>query len=353
MNIRKKTIIGIIVLAIFIIGFKLVKQETNQSKYDTSYSKQDTSYSKRDTSYFKRDTNYFKVGVVYFMKHPSIMEGLEGLEIQLDSIQQEYGIQLDIDYNNAFGEILNIHKIIKSYTENNVDIIIALTTPCAKIAQSQIKDKPIIFVGVTDPVSEKLVDNLSSGKGNITGTTSKVPSIKILHQAISFFPSIKKVGIIYSTGESNSVSIIEQLKVDIETHKLNIELITKGVSQSIDIQKAASAAVKETDALFIINDNGIVSSANILIKESDAAHKPIFASDIESVRRGALFTHGLTYKDEGIAAANILKKILIDGKSPGEIPIFINKQSYYFVNKKLLTNFDIDLASVTNATIVE
>jgi putative tryptophan/tyrosine transport system substrate-binding protein len=303
--------------------------------------------------YLKKENKNYKVGVVYLMEHPSITEGLDGLKSQIDSIKKSTGLNIDITYQNAFGEVINIEKIVKSFKDNKVDLILALTTPCAKTAQNQIKDIPIIFVGVTDPIADKLVDNLNYGKDNITGTTSKVPSTKILKFALQLFPNIKKIGILYSTSENNSIAILDQLESDIKNDKLPIELIKKGISSTVDIQKIAESTVENTDALFVINDNGIVSSVNILIKITDKAHKPIFASDIQSVMQGALFTFGLNYRDEGIAAANILKEILIDKKKPAEIPVFINKKDYFVVNKKLFKDFNVDSNKVIGAKIVE
>ncbi|MEA4936096.1 MAG: ABC transporter substrate-binding protein [Paludibacter sp.] len=305
------------------------------------------------SQFLRKEKSNVKVGVVYLMEHPSITEGLDGLKSQLDSIENETGLKFDVTYQNAFGEMINIEKIVKSFKDNNVDVILALTTPCAKVAQNQFKDKPIIFVGVTDPVADKLVDNLNFGKGNITGTTSKVPSTKILQFALELFPEIKKVGVLYSTGENNSIAILTQLESDIRTFNLPIELVKKGVTATVDIQKIAESTMNETDALFVINDNGIVSSVNILIKATDNAHKPIFASDIQSVKQGALFTFGLNYKDEGIAAANILKEIIIENKKPSEIPVFVNQKDYFVVNRKLFKEFKVDSLKVSNAIIVE
>ena len=305
------------------------------------------------SQFLRKEKINVKVGVVYLMEHPSITEGLDGLKCQLDSIENKTDSKFDVTYQNAFGEMINIEKIVKSFKDNNVDIILALTTPCAKVAQNQFKDKPIIFVGVTDPIADKLVDNLNFGKGNITGTTSKVPSTKIIKFALELFPNMKKVGILYSTGENNSNAIITQLESDIKTFNLPIELVKKGVTATVDIQKIAEATMNETDALFVINDNGIVSSVNILIKAADNAHKPIFASDIQSVKQGALFTFGLNYKDEGIAAANILKEIIIDNKKPSEIPVFTNQKDYFVVNRKLLKEFKVDSLKFSNAIIVE
>lgn len=328
-NATKKTIFWIGIAGLILLTLWLIKKSSKEIKTD------------------------FKVGVVYLFDHPSIRDGLDGINTRLDSIMHENNINLSIHTDNGNGDMATINRIVASYKQGKFDVIMALTTPCAKIAQNEIKDIPVVFVGITDPVKDSLVNNLSSGKGNMTGTTSKVQSVKILRKAIEFFPSMKRVGILFSPSESNSIAILDELEKQIKAMQLPVEIVKREVLQTTDMQKIAVATLKETDALFVINDSKVVSSVDILIKEAYKVNKPIFASDISSVKKGALFTNGLNYIDEGIAAANIVKEILVDKKKPEEIPVFVNEKDYFFANKKIIEKYKVSSTKLSNATIVE
>jgi len=64
------------------------------------------------------------------------------------------------------------------------------------------------------------------------------------------------------------------------------------------------------------------------------------------VKKGALFTYGLNYKDEGIAAADILKEILVDKRQPSEIPVFVNSKYYLYINRGLFEKYSINKESI-------
>jgi putative ABC transport system substrate-binding protein len=293
----------------------------------------------------------FKVGLVYLLQHPAIDQGIDGFKTELQKIETEGGAKFEVTYSNAFGEPKNVNGIIASFQQQNVDVIVALTTPCAQIAEKMVTDKPVIFVGVSDPIGAGLVKTLDRGLDNVTGTTSQDPNFETLELAKKLFPSMKKVGIVYSSSEANSVSILNNLDEKIKNKNLDVQILRKAISTTTEILPATKVLLSEVDAMFLINDNTVVSSVDLLVKESTKSKKPIFASDVDSVKKGALFTFGLNYKDEGTASADILKTILLDKKLPSQIPIYVNNKYYLYVNNELF-NYPIDKALVSSAEIV-
>lgn len=289
-----------------------------------------------------------EIGLVYIAKAPAIDLAIDGMNSRLD----ELGLHLQIEYANAFGESKNINTIVNSFKQKNYKIIIALTTPCAQIAKQYIKEKPLIFVGVSDPVGAGLIPNLRSGYENITGTMSLDPIFENVKFAKKIFPNIKNIGIIYSTSESNSISILNNLEDSLKISKLNVELIKQPITQTSEIYKAAENITNKVDIVFLINDNMVSSGSETLISIAEKKGIPVFASDIESVKKGALFTYGLNYRDEGVAVANILFEIIEKNVAPNNIPIFINKKYYLYINKRIF-EYNCDSTYFESANIVE
>jgi putative tryptophan/tyrosine transport system substrate-binding protein len=293
----------------------------------------------------------FKVGLVFLLQHPAIDQGIDGFKTELQRIEAETGAKFEVTYSNAFGEPKNVNGIIASFQQHNVDAIVALTTPCAQIAKKMVTDKPVIFVGISDPIGAGLVKSLDSGLDNVTGTTSQDPNFETLELAKRLFPSMKKVGIVYTSSEANSVSILNNLDERIKSKNLDVQIVRKPISTTTEILPAARVLLSEVDAMFLINDNAVVSSVDLLVRESTKSTKPIFASDVDSVKKGALFTYGLNYKDEGTASADILKAILMDKTSPSQVPVYVNNQYYLYVNNQLF-KYPIDTSLVSGADIV-
>lgn len=294
----------------------------------------------------------FKVGFIYLVQHPAIDAGIDGFKSEVSKIENETKYKFDITYANAFGEPKNINTIISDFNQSNYDIVVALTTPCAQIAKQKISDKPIVFVGVSDPIEAGLVKTLDNGENNMTGTSSIDPNYETLELAKKLFPKIKRIGILYSSSESNSISILKNVDKRIAEDQLGIEIIKRSITSTSEIFPVTKALLSEVDGIFLINDNTVISSVELLINETKKQNKLIFSSEVESVKKGALFTYGLNYKDEGTASANIVKEILVDNKKPSEIPIYLNKQYYLYVNKDLF-KYSIDSTLIKDAKIVE
>ena len=290
---------------------------------------------------FNQKSTTAKVGLVYIADAEAIDLAKQGLEEQLNTL----GLEVEIESANAFGQPKNINIIVNTFKQKKYEAVLALTTPCAQVAQQQIKEQPIIFVGVSDPIGAGLVKELYKGFENVTGTMSKDPVFINVKFARTIFPDIQEIGIIYSANEANSQSIIEMLEDSLLINQIPITLVKKAINQTTDIYPVVNSLMKEIDAIFLINDNTISSSSELIVNLANNAKKPVFSCDIESVKKGALFTYGLNYKDEGIAAANILKEILVDKKHPSDIPVFINSKYYLYINRSL---FDLYVVNKDN-----
>ena len=293
------------------------------------------------------------IGLVYLLEHPSITQGLDGFKEELARVEAERNVKFDVIYSNAFGDIKNVHSILQSFLRADVSGVVALTTPCAQAAAAIIQDRPVIFVGVSDPVAAGLVPSLSAGRENVTGTTSQVPNEKTLALARELYPELRRLGILYSVGEANSRAIIDDLHAQIEAGNIPLDLVEMPIANSSELLAAANRVASRSDALLIINDNGVVSSVDLVLRAADAAGIPVFASDIDTVKRGAAFTYGLDYRDEGRAAARLVEKILLDRASPATIPVHVNDRSYLFLNDSFVSSYgQLPPDVVQEATII-
>lgn len=79
-------------------------------------------------------------------------------------------------------------------------------------------------------------------------------------------------------------------------------------------------------------DNTVVSSFEALLTVAKAAKIPVFASDSDTVKRGAVATYGIDYyklgRQTGVMAARVLK-----GEKPGTIPVETLKDVQLIVNE--------------------
>ncbi len=257
----------------------------------------------------------FKVGVTVIVAHPALEADQKGFEAAL----KEAGLDVTYDYQNAQGEMPNAQAIAQKFNnDNSVDLVHAIATPTSQAACKVIKNKPVVYSSVTDPVDAGLVKTMEAAGGNVTGVSDAWPierQIKLYHEML---PEAKKWGTVYNAGDANSVKSISWTKEAMQ--KFGLELVEVTISNSSEVFTAAQSLVGRGDAVYITSDNTVVSAFESVVKVCNKEELPLFAGDVDSVPRGAIAALGFDYYAVGHAAGKKAAMILKGEKKPGQIP---------------------------------
>lgn len=258
------------------------------------------------------------IGMTQIVDHPSLNAIREGIVEGLAKEGFVEGKDLTIIFENAQGNPTTAAQIAQKFAGLPLDVIIPITTPSAQAIVQQIEKTPIVFAAISDPLAAKIVTSLTHPGGNVTG----VADIPPLQEQLSFMetcvPHLKTLGVVYNPGEVNNVSFLEQLK-ELSKEK-GIKIITAAAPKSADVQAAAHSLVNRVDAIFVGNDNTVVSGLEALVKVCLNARKPLFVSDPQSVERGALAAYAYDQRQIGQQVGQMVAKVL-KGKAPGDMPV--------------------------------
>ena len=277
-----------------------------------------------------------KIGIVQIVEHPSLNTIRESLIKELQAKGFKDGENVTIDYQNAQGDQTNLKTIAQKFASNKYDLIIAIATPSAQAVVSETKDIPILFSACTDPLGSGLVTNMEKPGANVTGTSDAVSAEKIMGLAKRITPDIKRIGALYNSSETNSVSVINNLKD--YAKKNNMSVVEATVTNSSDVQQAVTSLVGKVDAIFSPIDNTVASAMPVVAQVANKAKLPVYVGADSMVKDGGLATYGINYdvlgKETGDMAVEILK-----GKKAGDIPV------------KTMTDMDIYLNKTTAKAI--
>lgn len=284
----------------------------------------------------KKET--FKIGITQFVAHPSLDEALKGFQQAI----KDKGLNVDYDIQNAQGDQSNTQTIANNFVGDNVDLIFANATPSALAAANATKDIPIVFTSVTDPVGAGLVKEMENPGGNVTGTTDTHPdaipkTVKFIDQYLDG----KRIGMIYNSGEQNSVAQIDLVKKAIEGTDLKI--VEASVSTSAEVKQAAESLVGKVDCFYIITDNTVVSALDSVISVANENDIPLFVGELDSVKKGGFAAYGFEYYDIGYEAGEMAAKILTEGKKPSELPVQYPQNLKLLINKKAATEMNVKI----------
>jgi len=283
--------------------------------------------SETDNANGDSEVKTLKVGVTQIVEHPSLDAALEGFQKALE----EQGLEVEYDVQIAQGDQNNNQSIANNFVGDKVDLIFANSTPSALSALNATKDIPIVFTSVTDPVGAGLVTAMDQPGDNITGTTDTHPDA--IPNMVNFMNenfSGSTVGVIYNSGEQNSVAQIDLVKDALEGTDLKLAEAT--VSTSSEVKQAAESLIGKADMFYIITDNTVVSALESVIQVANDQDLPLFVGELDSVKRGGFAAFGFDYGDIGYEAGAMAAQILKGEKKASELPV------QYPQNLKLLIN---------------
>lgn len=283
-----------------------------------------------------------KIGISQFALHPSLDNCKDGFIEGLKQSGYIEGENIEVEYLISHGDISYANTIAKQLVDHKSDLICAIATPSALTAASAIEGTniPLVFNAVSEPIRDGLIIEGQSAERNITGVSDRLPVEKQLQLIRDFLPDAKKIGILYSTSESNSVAQIEQYQA--AAPAFGFEIIVKSITSANDINSALDALLPAVDCLQNTLDNTVVSSLPLLIQKATEAKKPIFGSEEEQVINGCLASEGFNYIDLGIRCGLMAARIL-NGERAGTIPFEIETKTRITINEDVLKQLNMSV----------
>lgn len=295
----------------------------------------------------------YTIGIGQFAVHGSLDNCRQGF---LEGLTEEgivEGENLTVLYENAMADGGTASQIVSNFAGKKVDLICAIATPIAQSAYTVGKKNniPVIYTAVTDPVLAELADENRVPIGDITGTSDKLPVEKQLQMIRDMLPDAKKIGILYSTSEVNSLSAIEEYKA--AAPELGFEIVESGISAPADIPLAADQLLEKVDCITNLTDNTVVSSLSIILDKAAAKDIPVFGSEIEQVKIGCLAAVGLDYIDLGKQTGRMAAQVLKGEKKAGELNFEIIEEAAFYSNQAVADTLNITIPDTLKSSAKE
>lgn len=286
----------------------------------------------------KKDDGAITVGIGVIIAHPALDAVVLGVTDRI----KESNKNIKFDIQNANGDINTAASIANKF-KSDADLSIGIATPIAVALANAIKDKPVIFSVVNNPVEAGLTESLNSGYKNVTGLSDAIPIKNHLEEFTKIYP-IKRLGFVYSNSESNAVGMAEQTKAVCE--EMGIEFVPATITNPAEVKQAAESLVGRVDAFYTVTDNTLFSGINSLLATAKANKIPVFGADTTAAKNGGMiFAIGFDYYEAGRLTAEIALDVL-NGKKPENIPVQLMKYP-----ESASTLVDLDTAEYLGITI--
>ena len=286
----------------------------------------------------------YTIGIEQFAEHGSLDNCREGFLKGLEDEGIKEGDNLTVKYKNAAADMGTAKQISDSLVSDKVDLVCAIATPSAQSAYNAAMkaDIPVIYTAVTDPVAAELADKDGKPVGEVTGTSDKLPVEEQLKMIREMLPDAKKIGIMYTTSEANSVSAIEEYKSLVK--KYDFELVEKGITTTADVSLAADDLLSKVDCITNLTDNTVVASLPTILDKANEKKIPVFGSEIEQVKIGCLAAEGIDYIALGKQTGKLAAKVLKGEAKASEQNFETITEPGFYVNNKVAENLGITVS---------
>ncbi len=279
-----------------------------------------------------------RVAIVQPLSHKSLDQIRDTIVAELKAS----GHNFEIVTLDAHGDTSSLATIFQNEKARGTNIIVPIATPAAQSAKAVFDGTktPVIYAAVSNPVAAGLTGDDAK---YITGVSNSIPSAQIVQLVSDFQPKYKKIGFLYTSSETNSVSTIKAAK-DYCT-KNNIAFQEASIATVTDLPAAINNLLsKGVDALYTGNDNTIASAMPTYTDVAYAKGVPIYCGADSMVADGGLATIGIDYVQLGKQVAALVLKVA-DGAAPASLPYETLSDYAKFVNLQAADKLKLNLSA--------
>jgi putative ABC transport system substrate-binding protein len=215
------------------------------------------------------------------------------------------------------------------------DVVLASITPGVQALQQATRTVPIVFVGISDPVSAGFVASLARPGGNTTGFTSFDfgTSAKWLELLKEIDPRVTRAAVLRGD-PSNPTSLGLLAAMQGVAPSLHMELSPIDVREPTKMETAIAEFARGPGGGLIVTPLGLTVRYRGLISAAAARHRlPVVYPERIFVADGGLLSYGPDRLDQYRAAAVYVDRIL-KGENPAELPVQLPTKYELVINLK-------------------
>ena len=260
----------------------------------------------------------YVVGICQQMTHVALDAATEGFKAALTDILGEGAVEYS--EGNAGGEQPNCVTIVDGLVSEDVDLILANATWPLQAAYSATSEIPVLGTSITDYATALNIDDWTGTVGgNISGTSDLAPLDQQAAMIQELFPNATNVGLLYCSGEPNSVYQIETIRGYLEEMGYTCEAYA--FTDVNDLSSVTQAACDASDVIYIPTDNTAAGNTETIANVVLAAGVPVVAGESGICSGCGVATLSIDYYELGYTTGEMAAKILTGEADISTMPI--------------------------------
>ena len=270
-----------------------------------------------------------KIGFLAFSEEARYTDALKGTMEEL----KELGVgapETVFIVENAGGNKAKAAELANKFAAAKMELIFTMGTSATIPMARVIKDTPIVFSNVYDPVAAGIAEAWQSSGNNTTGISSGVPMAKIMDTLKAFMP-VQRLAVLYTPGEKNSETQLRDLQGISATYA--VKVIPVPLSDQKEIAQVLPMLVRSVDAIYVSGSNIVDSEIATIVDIATKARVVTISHLDDLVEKGVLLgVSGDPFLQGRLAAAKAGK--ILQGAKPASLPVETLKEFDLMLNFK-------------------
>jgi putative ABC transport system substrate-binding protein len=202
-----------------------------------------------------------------------------------------------------------------------LDVIFAHTSPVVLALRQETKTVPIVFVQVSDPVANGIVESLARPGSNATGFMNFEPAMggKWLQILKELPPNVKRIALLFNPKTPSSPLFVSSAEA--AASSFSVELIKAEVYDPANIERTIDSFAQEPDgAAIVLPDVFTTTHRSRIISSVSRNRLPTVYPFRYFVDDGGLMSYGIDIADMLRRGASYVDRIL-RGTKPSDLPV--------------------------------
>lgn len=261
-----------------------------------------------------------RLGVFFWHDSPNDRVTFEGIRAGLTAARLPH----EFVVREAGGDEPHARRQLAELRAADCALVFAMGTQAARIAAAEVRDRPVVFAAVTNPIAAGIVPTWQGTESNVCGASNLVEPQAALAVFRLAVPGLRRLGMLRSERDDlvSRAELAAMRALLAQPDAPPVELFDAEIPHSDQVEPAVrELLLRGVDAIWVPIDLPVYKNLDTIRTVLGDRKVPIVTTAAPAMGKGPVVGAVPDYPLHGRRAAALALQILRGGKQPRELPV--------------------------------